>query len=46
MSHTGLSGEHLVSKLMVLFWEVMETLGSGASLEEVGHWWCDFKGHT
>jgi hypothetical protein len=31
---------------VVLFWEVLETLGGGAKLEEVGHWVRAFEGYT
>jgi hypothetical protein len=33
-------------QLVVLFWEVVETLGSRVEPEEVGHWGCAFEGYT
>jgi hypothetical protein len=33
-------------QLVVLFWEVLETLGGWALLEEVGHWEHDFEDYT
>lgn len=39
----------LASQLAVLFWEVLERLGNGASLQEVGQghcWTCAFEGST
>lgn len=41
MSPTGLCGECLA----VLFFKVVETLGGGAYLEELGHWECVFEGY-
>lgn len=37
----------LASQLVVLFWEVLERLENGASLQEVGHCWTGaFEGST
>lgn len=37
---------HLAPQLVALFWEVVEAVGGGASIEEVGQWDSAFSRHN